>query len=84
MIYYVVNKNSLDEIVKVNSESETAFYIWDNKGIKYSLFGPTVFCFQTKQRATQFAHSILDEDILLTEHRLGKLKGKKNKLKKDK
>ncbi len=83
MKYYVVNKNSLEEIAKIDSESETAFHVWDKDGIKYSQFGPTVFCFQTKKQATKFAHSILDEDILLMEHRLVKLKAKKTKLNKE-
>ncbi len=83
MKYYVVNRNSLENITQTTVEKEDAFHFWDKAGIKYSLFGPTVFCFQTKKQAAKFAHSILDEDITLMEHRLGKLRTKKAKLNKE-
>ncbi len=81
MKYFVVNRNSLDSIGEVNSETETALEVVDARGIKYSRFGPTIFLFKKKQDAVELADKLLGEEISILEVKLGRSKDKKLKLK---
>ena len=80
MKYYVVNRNSLDSIDLIESETETALEITDCDGVKYTRFGTTKFLFKKKQDAIDLADRLLDEEIYGLETRLDRSKQKKTKL----
>jgi len=84
MKYHKVNKNNLDLIEAIDSETETALTVTDGSGVEHTRFGPLVFMFRLKKDAVDFADRLLDEEIDRVEKHLVVVKGKKNKLKKGK
>ncbi|RLB94495.1 MAG: hypothetical protein DRH26_01025 [Deltaproteobacteria bacterium] len=84
MRYFVVNRNNLEIIDEIESESETALAVWDNDGVKYTRHGPTIYLFPLKKDAENLAEMLLDESVAKLEERLEQVKQKKVKLKKAK
>ena len=81
MKYFVVNRNNLEVIDQIESETETAMGVTDKDGIKYTRFGTTIFLFEKKQDAEKLADRLLDEEIVHLEVKLDRAKQKKSKLK---
>ena len=81
MKYFVVNRNNLDVIDEIDSETETAMGVSDSDGIKYTRFGPTIFLFEKRGGAVKLAESLLDEEIGSLETKLNRVREKKIKLK---
>ena len=81
MKYFVVNRNNLDSIEQIDSESENAMFVWTEDGKKYSRFGSTVFLFDKKANAEKLANQFLDEEIERAENTLNRARNKKSKLK---
>ena len=80
MKYFVVNRNSLDVIDEIESETETAMSVSDKDGINYTRFGPVLFLFDNKKAADILAERFLTEEIGVLEGRLKQIKQKKTNL----
>ena len=81
MKHFVVNRNNLEVIDEIDSETETAMSVSDKDGIKYTRFGSTIFLFKNKKDAEALADRLLDEEISDLENRLNRARQKKIKLK---